>query len=259
MFPIFPDNSTKVEDGKSFSMNLNSGPSRRYKVLSSGVVVADYRTGSFDYLISSVKTDLNIQIISEAVTYTVTATAGTGGTVTPSGSTTVEYGKDLILTPTVDPEYTMTAIKVNGVSVPVVKPYTLTNVTLNTDVKFEFTLTNSLILSNGADNKSRYWNLKSSERMDENHVHEYFINLNQDQLTWREYYYSNGKNETFSTTGVLVGNDTWSMLPGNIFIVGGGARRLTVIECSDTRFVCEQKAEFTQGRIEIVRDTYVRQ
>lgn len=258
--PIFPNGSTKVEYGKPISLDFNSAPNTRYKVLVNGTEVISLRSGNTYYQNPSVTADLNIQIVSEAVAFTVTASAGIGGTVTPL-STTVEYGSDLPLTITENTEYTLTSIKVNGVSVVIVKPYVLKNITANSDVQVGFTLTNFLTLSNGADNKSRYWNWKTSERMDENHVHEYFINLDQDQLTWKFYFYSNGKGESFNTAGVLVGNGFWSVLPNNIYVngTGPGADFHTIIECSDKKFVFELKAEYTQGRLEIIRETYVRQ
>jgi hypothetical protein len=242
--PTLPNNSIKVEDGKSFSMDLNSGPNKRYKVLSNGVVVADYRTGSFYFLVSSVNTDLNLQIVSEAVTFTVTAAAGTGGTVTPL-STTVEYGSDLPLTITENTEYTLTSIKVNGVSVAIVKPYVLKNITVNSDVQVGFTLTNILIVTNGADDKSRAWMWTHWDVYDENHVFEGSVTLNQEQLSWKVYYYSNG-------VGV-----SWNMLPGNIFI--SGTQTYTIVELTDKKFVYDQKGEFTLGKIEYMRMTYERQ
>ncbi|MFA6386613.1 MAG: hypothetical protein WCW04_02490 [Candidatus Paceibacterota bacterium] len=256
--PILPNNSTRVEDGKSFSIDLNSGPNKRYKILSSGVVVADYRTGSFYYLVPSVKTDLNIQIMSETVTYTVTASAGTGGTVTPL-STVVEYGSDLPFNITENAEYTLTSIKVNGVSVAIVKPYVLKNITANSDVQVGFTLTNFLILSNGADNKSRYWKMTKEEWYDVNHVYEYTSILNPVLLTDKWYFYTNGKMESFNTAGVLDANDVWNVLPTNIFTLSSGDRIYTVIELTDKKFVYEQKGQFTLGVTEYVRTTLVRQ
>lgn len=257
---ITPSGATQIKLGSSKMYTIKAN--NNYTLLSIKVDGVDVPlpvpvAGVYLYQIENANADKDIKVFFALITYTVTASAGTGGTVTPSGATVVEYGKDLTLTPTENPEYTLTAIKVNGLSVPVVKPFILTNVTANSDVKFEFTLTNFLILTNGADNKSRYWNWKSSERMDANHVHEYDVNLDQDQLTWRTYYYSTGKVEMFSTAGTLVGNGFWSILPSNIFNLG--SQPYTIIECSDKKFVYELKAEFTQGRLEIIRDTYVRQ
>jgi hypothetical protein len=253
---LFPSGSMKVEDGKSISFDLNSGSNKRYKILLGGVAVTGYLTGSYSYQIV-VTSNLSIQIVSEVVNFTVTATAGIGGSVTPNGVTTVEYGKDLTLTPTPDPEYTLTAIKVNGLSVPVVRPYPLTNVTANSDVKFEFTLTNFLTLSNGADNKSRYWKYTNSDWYDVNHVYEFHLIINPVLLADKWYFYTNGKVETFNAAGVLDGNGLWTMLPGNVFT--SGSQTYTVIELTDNKFVYEQKGQFTLGVTEYVRTTLMRQ
>lgn len=255
--PTLSNNSIKVEDGKSISFNFNSDASKRYKILSSGVAVTSFMTGNFYYLIPSVTSDLNLQVVSEVVTNTVTVTASVGGTVTPLGTTEVEYGKDLTINITENSEYTLTSIKVGETSVPISKPYVLKNVTAKSDVKIEFTLTNFLTLSNGADNKSRPWIWTHWDRYDENHVFEYSYVLHQDQSTWRIYYYSDGKTEVFSTAGTLVANGFWSVLLGGIF--KDGSQPYPIIELSDKKFVYEQKAEFTQGLIEIMRFTYERQ
>lgn len=256
--PALPtSNSIKVEDGKSISFNFNSDASKRYKILSNGVAVTSFMTGNFYYLIPSVTSDLNLQVVSEVVTFTVTATAGIGGTVTPSGATIVEYGKDLPLTITENAEYTLTSIKVNGVSVAITKPYILKNITANSDVQVNFTLTNILIITNGADNKSRYWKYTNSDWYDVNHVYEFHLIINPVLLADKWYFYTNGKVETFNAAGVLDGNGLWTMLPGNVFT--SGSQTYTVIELTDNKFVYEQKGQFTLGVTEYVRTTLIRQ
>lgn len=256
--PIFPNGSTKVEYGRPISITFNSGPSIKYRVLSSGVEVVSLRSGSCNYQVPSVTSDLNLQIVSEATTFTVTATAGIGGTVTPL-STTVEYGSDLPLNITENAEYTLTSIKVNGVSVAITKPYILKNITANSDVQVNFTLTNILIITNGADDKSRYWKYTNSDWYDVNHVYEFHLIINPVLLADKWYFYTNGKLETFNAAGVVDGNDVWNILPGNIFTLSSGVRTFTIIELTDNKFVYEQKGQFTLGVTEYVRTTLIRQ
>ena len=60
--------------------------------------------------------------------YTITATAGKGGTISPSGSVRVREGGSLTFTITPDKGYVVSSVKVDGKSVGAVKSYTLTNV-----------------------------------------------------------------------------------------------------------------------------------
>jgi len=253
--PVLPNNSTKVENGKPFSLGFNSGLDKKYKVLANGVTVADFRTGSFDYSVTSVNTDLSIQIVTEAVTFAVTATAGIGGTVTCSS--TVEYGKDLPLNIVEDPAYTLTSIKVNGVSMVVSKPYTVKNITSITDVKCEFTLTQILTITNGANDKSRYWKWTKWEVFDANHVYETSYTLAPEQLAGKYYFYTTGKTDMVDDKGAIW-PDYWNILLGNVYTLSSGVRIFTIIELTDTKFVYEQKGQFTIGVTEYMRMTYER-
>ena len=60
--------------------------------------------------------------------YTITVTAGKGGTISPSGSVHVQKGGSLTLTITPDKGYVVSSVKIDGKSVGAVKSYTLTNV-----------------------------------------------------------------------------------------------------------------------------------
>ena len=60
--------------------------------------------------------------------YTISVTAGKGGTISPSGSVRVQKGGSLTLTITPDKGYVVSSVKIDGKSVGAVKSYTLTNV-----------------------------------------------------------------------------------------------------------------------------------
>lgn len=188
--------------------------------------------------------------------YAVTALAGTGGTVTPNGPTVVESGKSITFTIVEDAGYILTGIKVNGISVSVVKPYTLTNVTAITEVKFEFTLIYFLTLSNGADNKSRWWSLKSWEYFDLNNNFLFSINLTGDpRLTGRIYYYTTGKLESFTKDGVLNANGNWSIV-GNIFNQG---EVNIIVKLTDNEFSYKRQITQPDGTVQWTVITKTRQ
>lgn len=241
---ISPNGVTKVEAGKSITYTVTCVSNKRFKIFLNGIAVTGFLSGNYSYQVVSVDSDKNIQVTSETLTFTVTASAGIGGTVTPL-TTTVEYGSDLPLTITENTKYTLTSIKVNGASVAIVKPYVLKNITVNSDVVVGFTLTQILILTNGADDKSRPWMWTHWDMYDENHVFEGSVTLNQEQLASKVYYYSNGISVS------------WNILPGNILT--SGDQIYTIVELTDKKFVFEQKGEFTLGKIEYMRRTYERQ
>ncbi len=77
-------------------------------------------------------------------TYTITATAGFGGTITPSGSVTVNYGESKTFTIKSDPKFMIARVLVDGSSVKITNPitmtYTFSNVTSNHAISAEFVL-----------------------------------------------------------------------------------------------------------------------
>ena len=70
--------------------------------------------------------------------YTINATAGANGTISPSGDTTVAQGANLTYTITANSGYHIKDVKVNGSSVGAVATYTFTNVTANATITVEF-------------------------------------------------------------------------------------------------------------------------
>ena len=60
--------------------------------------------------------------------YTIKATAGTGGSISPSGNVSVREGKDQTFTITPDKGYAVSRVKIDGKSIGAVKSYTFENV-----------------------------------------------------------------------------------------------------------------------------------
>ena len=60
--------------------------------------------------------------------YTIKATAGTGGSISPSGNVSVREGRDQTFTITPDKGYAVANVKIDGKSIGAVKSYTLENV-----------------------------------------------------------------------------------------------------------------------------------
>jgi len=73
-------------------------------------------------------------------TYTITATAGTGGSITPSGNVNVTHGSNQTFSIEADSGYEISDVKVDNVSVGKVSSYTFNNVTTNHSIQASFSL-----------------------------------------------------------------------------------------------------------------------
>jgi len=73
-------------------------------------------------------------------TYSITATARTGGTISPSGMVSVNYGANQIFTITPNTNYQVTDVLVDGNLVGTVTSYTFNNVTANHTISATFAI-----------------------------------------------------------------------------------------------------------------------
>ena len=77
--------------------------------------------------------------------YTIKATAGTGGSITPSGNVSVREGSDRTFTITPDKSYAVFNVKIDGRSIGAVKSYTFENVKRAHTIEVSFTRANEFI------------------------------------------------------------------------------------------------------------------
>src|SRR5258706_2445318 len=85
-------------------------------------------------------------------TYTITATAGADGAISPSGAVAVNSGAGQAFTITPDASYHVADVLVDGSSVGAVTSYTFTNVTANHTIAASFAIdTYTLTASAAAD------------------------------------------------------------------------------------------------------------
>ena len=73
-----------------------------------------------------------------ATTYTITASAGAGGTISPSGSVVVSSGASQTFTITANSGYVISGVSVDGVAQGAIGSYTFTNVTSNHTISATF-------------------------------------------------------------------------------------------------------------------------
>ncbi|MGD8493147.1 MAG: CAP domain-containing protein [Desulfobacterales bacterium] len=76
----------------------------------------------------------------EIVSYTITATAGTGGSIAPQGNVEVDQGSDITFTITPDAGYSVTEVLVDGETKAIATTYTFSNVSSNHTLAVNFAL-----------------------------------------------------------------------------------------------------------------------
>ena len=77
--------------------------------------------------------------------YTIKATAGAGGSISPSGNVSVREGRDQTFTITPDKGYAVANVKIDGKSIGAVKSYTFENVRRAHAIEVSFTRVNEFI------------------------------------------------------------------------------------------------------------------
>ncbi|GFE58386.1 hypothetical protein AOG1_22660 [Geobacter sp. AOG1] len=95
--------------------------------------------GGYNYTFSNVTANHTISATFAVATYTIAASTGAGGSISPTGTTTVNYGTSNTYTITPATGYKISGVTVDGVSVGAVSSYTFSNVTANHTIAATFT------------------------------------------------------------------------------------------------------------------------
>ena len=144
---ITPSGAVAVEEGsgKTFTITPDTG----YHI--ADVTVNGESVGVMDsYTFTNVQSSQTIEVTfernstsdnggSSITRYTITASAGSGGVIDPSGSVRVSRGSDKTFTITANEGYEIADVLVDGESVGAVRSYTLENVKTNHTISVTFT------------------------------------------------------------------------------------------------------------------------
>ncbi|WP_243373472.1 malectin domain-containing carbohydrate-binding protein [Geotalea sp. SG265] len=132
---ISPSGSIAISQGLSQTFTIT--PATGYKI--AGVNVDGASVGAVSsYAFSNITANHTISASFTNVSYTISATAGTGGTISPAGTTTVTYGSSKTYTIAPSSGYKVADVKVDGVSVGAVTSYNFSNITANHTVAASF-------------------------------------------------------------------------------------------------------------------------
>ena len=99
-----------------------------------GIKVSNVNT----YIFDSVKSNQTIRVTFKLKTFTITASAGTGGSISPRGDTVVNYGARPTYTITKNTGYELDSLIANGIKVSNVFPYIFDSVKSNQTIRVTF-------------------------------------------------------------------------------------------------------------------------
>ncbi len=133
---ISPNGTTPVNSGSSQSFTIT--PSTGYHI-DSVFVDGSYAGNTSPYNFTNVVANHSISVKFAINQYTITASTGTHGKITPAGSVVVLYGSNQLFTFTPDTGYQIQNVLVDGISQGTVPSYTFSNVTANHTVSVAFT------------------------------------------------------------------------------------------------------------------------
>jgi len=186
------------------------------------------------------------------VYYTVTATAGTGGAITPI-YITVKSGESVVLNITKNSGYMIKSIKLNGNEIAISDQIKIDNITSNQDVKVEFITIDLYNLTKGSDTKTDPWYYHAVEYYTPENMFKRRLNLTGNiDLTYKNYFNLNGKLEAYTQQGDLVFRADWTLV-GKIYTSG---EVNTVVELTDKVFSFQRQITQTDGTVEYVRTVY---
>jgi len=149
---VSPAGTASVEHGGSATFTIT--PDSGYLI--ADVLVDSVSRGAItSYTFSNVTKNHSLQATFASDTLMVSAAAGEGGTITPSGSIMVNQGDSLTFSVAADKDYEVHDLLVNGVSQGALDSYTLENITADCTVAALFTPVNQAPVADaGPDQKT---------------------------------------------------------------------------------------------------------
>ena len=132
---ITPSGTTTVNSGGSQTCTIT--PNQGYQVLN--VIVDGASMGAItSYTFTNIKANHTINAYFKVITYTITASAGAGGSISPLGTTTLNTGANQTYTITPTSGYSIANVQVDGVSAGAVATYTFTSIAANHTITASF-------------------------------------------------------------------------------------------------------------------------
>jgi hypothetical protein len=132
---IVPSGPVIVDHGGNLTFTITPNPDYRISdVKVDGGSIGPVATYTFTNLTAAHTVEASF-VINQ---HTITATAGSNGTITPSGAVTVDHGGSLIFTITANADYRISDVEVDGRMLGVTRSYTFSNVTSDHTINATF-------------------------------------------------------------------------------------------------------------------------
>jgi len=148
---ISPSGNVQVTQG--YSQTFHISPYSNYNI--QRVSVDGYNQGAISsYTFSNVTTNHSIIAYFTLKSYTITASAGSGGSISSSGSSTVQHGGSKTYTITPYSGYRVQYVSVDGYNQGAISSYTFNNVTSNHTIAAYFTVNNTATITLNRNNSS---------------------------------------------------------------------------------------------------------
>jgi hypothetical protein len=132
---ISPAGDVVVVYGSNQTFNINASQGYHVK----NVYVDDISKGVItSFTFNNITADHEIMVEFEIDKYIISASAGTNGSITPSGSVSVDHGSDKTFTLNGNPGYEVSDLLVDNASAGAVTTYTFRNITTNHSISGSF-------------------------------------------------------------------------------------------------------------------------
>jgi hypothetical protein len=132
---ISPSGQVAIQSGaaRTFSITPNSG----YQI--ANVTLDGVSQGAVNtYTITNIQANHTISAAFKSITYTIRASSGSGGSISPSGTITVSSGAGKTFKIVPNRRYKIANVTVDGASMGAISSYTFSNITANHQISASF-------------------------------------------------------------------------------------------------------------------------
>ncbi len=119
--------ATTATCGENFTFTVEASACHQIENVTVNGVSVNLNGNS--YTVENVASDLAIEAVFSTITYTITATAGDGGSITPEGDVEVTCGTDITFIISANDGFAINDVTVDGTSMGAIESYTFANVT----------------------------------------------------------------------------------------------------------------------------------
>ena len=133
---VNPNGAQTVSEGNNFTFTAT--PNDCYEIGNVTVNGSAVTLTNNSYTINNITANQTVNVTFNQISYTIAASAGNGGTITPAGNTSVNCGESQTFAIAANNGYRILDVVVDGQSVGAVESYSFDNVTANHNISATF-------------------------------------------------------------------------------------------------------------------------